>query len=266
MRKRLTILTALALVLSLAGAPHAQTTLNTTTLSAALDNSETRFNVASGTNITAGDVIVVDREAMDVLTKSTNTISVRRGARGTRAAAHANAATVVISDDGGTGFYGTEVSGSCTATSELFTPRIVLPSGNRYECLSSVWTRILTEPDRSLNPTSGIGYATGAGGAVTQITSASTGVTLNKVSGQVTTVALTTAAAAEEVFTVTNSTVAVTDTVVVSTTYAGAGTPSVSVKGMAAGSFVIVITNLHATAALDAVLVINFTVIKAVAA
>lgn len=114
--------------------------------------------------------------------------------------------------------------------------------------------------------TAGVGYATGAGGAVTQITNASTGVTLNKVSGQITTVALTTAAGAEEVFTVTNSTVAATDVVVVSTTYAGGGTIVCSTKKVAAGAFDIVIANLHATAALDAVVVVNFAVIKSVAA
>ena len=82
-----------------------------------------------------------------------------------------------------------------------------------------------------------VGYRTGAGGAVTQITSAATGVELNKACGQITTFALTTAGAAEEVFTVTNSEVAATDVVVVSTTYAGGGTPMVSTKGVAAGSW-----------------------------
>jgi hypothetical protein len=113
---------------------------------------------------------------------------------------------------------------------------------------------------------SSFGFATGAGGAVTQATSASTAVTLNKNCGQITTVALTTAAAAEESFTVNNDKVAATDVIAVSTTYAGAGTPFVSVKGVGAGSFVIVISNLHAANALDAALVINFTVIKSVAA
>lgn len=110
------------------------------------------------------------------------------------------------------------------------------------------------------------GYKTGAGGAVTQITSAATGVTLSKPCGQITTVALTTAAAAEEEFTVTNTLVAATDVIVLSTTYAGAGTPMLSVKGVAAGSFKIVITNVHAANALNAVAVINFAVVKAVAA
>lgn len=109
-------------------------------------------------------------------------------------------------------------------------------------------------------------FATGNGGAVTQETTAATGVTLNKLCGQITTVALTTAAAAEEAFAVTNSTVDANDVVVVSTTYAGGGTPAITVKGVAAGSFTIVITNLHASAALDAVVVVNFAVIKSVVA
>ena len=111
-----------------------------------------------------------------------------------------------------------------------------------------------------------VGYATGAGGAVTQITDATTGVTLNKSCGQITTVALTTAAAAEERFTVTNLLVVATDTIVLATTYNGAGTPMLSVQKVASGAFDIVITNVHAANALDAVMVINFAIIKAVAA
>lgn len=117
---------------------------------------------------------------------------------------------------------------------------------------------------KSTSPTEGIGYSTGAGGAVTQITSITTGVTLSKVAGVITTVASTLAAGLEAEFTVTNTNVAVTDVIALSTTYAGGGTPMLGVKGVAAGSFVIVITNLHATVALDAVLVINFAIIKTV--
>lgn len=108
----------------------------------------------------------------------------------------------------------------------------------------------------------GLGYGTGAGGAVTQITSAATAVTLNKPTGQITTVALTTAAGAEERFTVNNTLVAATDCIAVGTTYNGAGTPAVTVLKVGANLFDIVITNLHATNALDAVMVINFSVIK----
>lgn len=112
----------------------------------------------------------------------------------------------------------------------------------------------------------GPGFVAGEGGAVTQDTDATTGVTLNQPTGQITTVALTTAAAADEEFTLTDSEIAATDIVVVSTTYTGGGTPAVSIKGVAAGACVVNITNLHVSAALDAVVVINFAVIKGVAA
>lgn len=102
----------------------------------------------------------------------------------------------------------------------------------------------------------------GDGGKVTQITSASTGVTLSKRVGQITTVALSTAAGAETIFTVTNTTVEAQDIVVLGTTYAGAGTPALSVKNITNGTFDIVITNLHASNAFDAVMVINFRVLK----
>lgn len=115
-------------------------------------------------------------------------------------------------------------------------------------------------------PTAANGYTAGQGGAVTQITSSSTGVTVNTLVGQITTVALTTAAAAEERFTVTNSSVAAADVIALSTTYAGNGTPMLSVVAVAAGSFDVVVTNVHASAALNALMVINFAVIKGTAA
>lgn len=116
------------------------------------------------------------------------------------------------------------------------------------------------------SPTGELGFDTGAGGAVTQITSAATGVTLSKPTGQITTVALTTAAAAEEEFIVTNTLVEATDIIVLSTTYAGAGTPILAVKAVGAGVFTIVITNVHAANALNALMVINFAVIKGASA
>ncbi len=112
----------------------------------------------------------------------------------------------------------------------------------------------------------GPGYVTGDGGAVTQLTDDSTAVTLSTRTGQITTVALTLAAGVATEFTVTNTEVVATDIVSVSTTYAGGGTPQVTILGVGAGSFVISITNIHASAALDALMVINFAVIAGVAA
>lgn len=129
---------------------------------------------------------------------------------------------------------------------------------------SKASANFVSDSGLSSSPSQGIGYATGAGGAVTQVTSASTGVTLNALCGRITTVALTTAAGAEETFTVTNSRVAATDVIVLTTTYAGAGTILVGTAAVAAGSFNINITNLHSANALNALAVINFAIIKSV--
>jgi hypothetical protein len=119
----------------------------------------------------------------------------------------------------------------------------------------------------AVSATGGLGYGTGAGGTVTQITSLVTGVTLNKVVGQVVTVSATTAAGAEETFTVTDSAVAANDGVLVwIKSTSSAGTPQVVCSAVAAGSFNITVNNLHASAALNNTLTIGFAVIKGVIA
>lgn len=123
----------------------------------------------------------------------------------------------------------------------------------------------------ALNFTSGtlpFGYATGAGGAITQITSITTGVTLSKPTGTITTVSSTLVAGADASFTVTNTTVAATDTIIAHTkSYGGTadGIPIVNVQSVAAGSFILNIRNTGAVT-LDALIVISFSIIKGVAA
>lgn len=102
--------------------------------------------------------------------------------------------------------------------------------------------------------------------AVTQLTSITTGVTCDAYSGVITTVSQTVAVGAEAEFTVTCSKVLATDTVVACIkTHTSAGTFAVDVSAVANGSFKLRLTNLHASAAGDNVLVINFIVLKAVA-
>jgi hypothetical protein len=111
-----------------------------------------------------------------------------------------------------------------------------------------------------------IGYPTGSGGAVTQLTSKSTGVTLNAICGQITTNNAALAAATEVSFTLTNSKIAATDVVVVCiSSGATANTYQTTVDAVAAGSCRIQISNASTTSRSEA-LVINFVVIKAVAA
>ena len=102
--------------------------------------------------------------------------------------------------------------------------------------------------------------------AVTQASSITTGVTCNAYSGVITTVSQTIAVGAEAEFTVTNANVAATDVVVACIkTHTSAGSFIVDVTAVAAGSFKLHLTNLHASAAGNNVLVINFIVLKAAA-
>jgi hypothetical protein len=107
----------------------------------------------------------------------------------------------------------------------------------------------------------GIGYATGAGGAVTQLTSRTTGVTLNKASGAITMFSAAGSATAAT-FTVTNSTVAATDTIVLNQK-SGSNLYNFIVTAVAAGSFNVTFYTTGGTAT-DAP-VINYSVVKGVA-
>jgi len=98
-------------------------------------------------------------------------------------------------------------------------------------------------------------------GTVTQLTNATTAVTLNKKAGVITTVALSTAADTSFEFTVNNSVVKADSIVLASVEYTGNGHPSVHVKSVAAGSFVVVVRNVNASAALNAAADIHFYVL-----
>lgn len=151
---------------------------------------------------------------------------------------------------------GTVASGvisACTSTSMVMvTPVIGAATGT-----SLAATGALTS-----SGTAGVGYATGAGGAVTQITSRTTGVTLNKTTGAITmfSAAGTTTAAT---FTVTNSTVAATDVIILNQK-SGTDLYNLMVTAVAAGSFNLTFRTTGGTTTETPVF--NFAVIKAVAA
>jgi hypothetical protein len=126
---------------------------------------------------------------------------------------------------------------------------------------------------RSTNATAGIGYSNGAGGVVTQATSRTTGVTLNKICGQITLFAASISGHEADEFVLTNSAIEAGDVVVVSIKSGlAAGTAKyyrVGVTAVAAGVCTISVGNLdNATipsAGTDTP-VLSFAVIKAVAA
>jgi hypothetical protein len=108
----------------------------------------------------------------------------------------------------------------------------------------------------------GLGYGTGSGGTVTQATSRTTGVTLNKTNGAITLVSAAGSAVFAS-FTVTNSTVAATDVVRV-TQKSGTDLYQIFVTATAAGSFRITFATTGGTTTEQPVF--NFAVMKAVTA
>jgi hypothetical protein len=109
-----------------------------------------------------------------------------------------------------------------------------------------------------ISKTSTNGYDAGAGGAVTQITSRTTGVTLNKPCGAITLVSAA-GSASWQSFTVTNSKVAANDTISVSQK-SGTDLYMIQVTNVAAGSFKISFATTGGTTTEQPVF--NFTVRK----
>jgi hypothetical protein len=151
---------------------------------------------------------------------------------------------------------GTVASGNisaCTSTNMvLTTPNIGAATGTSLTATGAIVS----------TGTAGVGYATGAGGAVTQLTSRTTGVTLNKRCGAITMFSAAGSATAAT-FTVTNSTVGANDVIILNQA-SGTNLYDLLVTAVAAGSFNITFLTTGGTAT-DAP-VINFVVIDGVAA
>lgn len=107
------------------------------------------------------------------------------------------------------------------------------------------------------------GYAVGEGGAVTQITTRTTGVTLNQLNGQITTVAATLAAATGVSFTLTNSKIAATDLIVCTVISGAAVVGAYFVQAVAGtGTAVFTLYNHSVTISASEALVVAFSIIK----
>ena len=106
-----------------------------------------------------------------------------------------------------------------------------------------------------------IGYSSAAQGAVTQITSKATGVTLNKSAGQITMDAASLAATTNVTFTLTNSVLSAKDVLILNVSGAAtAGAYNCWVSSMTAGSATITLRNISGGSLSEAV-VLNFAII-----
>jgi hypothetical protein len=116
-----------------------------------------------------------------------------------------------------------------------------------------------------VSSTSGLGFAAGggAGGTVTQSSSKSTGVTLNKASGAITMNGAALAAGTIVSFVLTDSAIAATDTLILN--HISGGTPgSYTLNAQAAAGSATINVRNASSAALSEAIVIEFTVIKGV--
>jgi hypothetical protein len=111
----------------------------------------------------------------------------------------------------------------------------------------------------------GYGTTSGVGGTVTQLTSKSTGVTLNKICGQITTHNASLGSGDSVAFRVTNSLVDDTDVILLSLASGGtAAAYDYGVDKVGSGYFDIYIFNYSGGGALAESLVLNFIVVKSV--
>lgn len=110
----------------------------------------------------------------------------------------------------------------------------------------------------------GLGYGTGAGGTVTQLTSKATAVTLNKPTGQITMSNASLAAGASVTFQLNNNLLSATDTLIVQIAGGTTSQPdSYAIRARIAATIaVITVTNNGGTEA--ATIVLNFAIIKGV--
>jgi hypothetical protein len=114
-----------------------------------------------------------------------------------------------------------------------------------------------------------IGYSAAAQGAVTQLTSKSTGVTLNNSAGRITMNNAALAAGAAVSFVLTNSLISINDTIIVNvssnTTGSALGAYTTYVSYLAAGSALITLRNLTAATSYSEAVIINFAIIHGAA-
>ena len=139
------------------------------------------------------------------------------------------------------------------------------PSGNAGNAIT--WTNVMTlDNSGNLLLTSGtgrLGYVTGAGGTVTQLTSKTTPITLNKPSGRIYTHNAALAAGASATFVVYNSLVVANDVIVPNGVFSTVDPTNykIEVSRILDGYFLLKVTNISGGSLSESV-AINYTLIK----
>lgn len=136
-------------------------------------------------------------------------------------------------------------------------------SAGAVASLNNAKLLIDTDGSVTLKTAAGLGYGAGSGGTVTQATSKSTAVTLNKPVGQITMNGAALAAGSAVQFTFNNSLISATDSIVLTIYRAGiASSANYNVWGdVGAGSSLITLRNISGGSLSEAV-ILNFALIK----
>lgn len=144
------ILLSIAVFLGMALSAFGQTALTATTLSGAVNSSQTFITLGSITGVSVNTILFIEDgtggakqtgEAMQVVAVPTTgtTVQVTRGFDQTIPNAHLTLVPVILGP--ASAFYEIEPSGACTATNTQYTPYINLKTGNQWLCstVSNSW-------------------------------------------------------------------------------------------------------------------------------
>lgn len=114
---------------------QAQSLLTQTSLSGAINDNVQTFRLASYTNITAGStptLLMVEKEAMLVLSVTSTNVTVARGQNGTAAVGHVTGEMVLAGPPNY--FFGKTPTGSCVSSALLVLPFVDVSTGAQYLC------------------------------------------------------------------------------------------------------------------------------------
>lgn len=135
------VLGALLLSFVLSASAYAQTHLSTTTLTNAINSTQTSFALGAVTGLAAGAAIYVDRELMTIRSVSSLTVTVVRGQAGTVANSHTASRTVILIPAAAVGTVTTAVDpapvagvGGCSPSAFQYLPIINVTNGNVWTC------------------------------------------------------------------------------------------------------------------------------------
>lgn len=111
---------------------QAQNKLTQTSLSTPINDNIQTFQLASYTNIPAGTLLLVEKEAMLVLSTPVSNVTVARGQNGTAAVGHVTGEMVLAGPP--SYFFGRAATGACTSSTLLVLPFVDTSTGAQYLC------------------------------------------------------------------------------------------------------------------------------------